>query len=181
MLCAAARRKNEPVSALDVSVQAQIINLLKDLQARLGLAYVFIAHDLAVVRHMADQVAVTYLGCVVERGDRKALFDAPGHPYTRMLVSAVPRVGSLAGARKREILGEMPSPIDPPPGCHFHPRCPFAAERCRREPPALADRADRGLACHRADELPIFSDDANRRALGPGAMKRMQRYVDSTR
>lgn len=141
------------MSALDVSVQAQIINLLKDLQARLGLAYVFIAHDLAVVRHMADQVAVMYLGRVVERGDRKALFDAPGHPYTRMLVSAVPRVGSLAGARKREILGEMPSPIDPPPGCHFHPRCPFVMEHCSTETPPAHLVGDAAVRCH------LFAED----------------------
>ncbi|WP_375463285.1 ABC transporter ATP-binding protein [uncultured Methylobacterium sp.] len=134
---------DEPTSALDVSVQAQILNLMRDLQDRLGLTYLFISHNLAVVRHMASRIGVMYLGRVVEIGGGRALFTHPKHPYTRMLLDAVPDIG-LTGRQRTPVSGEIPNPIDPPPGCAFNPRCPFANDRCRAEVPVLTD----GVACH---------------------------------
>jgi oligopeptide/dipeptide ABC transporter ATP-binding protein len=144
---------DEPVSALDVSIQAQIINLLDDLQDELALTYLFIAHDLSVVRHVSDRVAVMYLGKVVEIAETEELFSHPRHPYTAALLSAVPSVDDDdAGARRRIILrGDVPSPIDPPKGCRFHPRCPKARADCSTEEPSLVprlgDRADHLAAC----------------------------------
>jgi oligopeptide/dipeptide ABC transporter ATP-binding protein len=120
---------DEPTSALDVSVQAQILNLMRDLQDQFGLTYLLISHDLSVVRHMATQVGVLYLGCLVEVAQARALFDSPQHPYTRMLLDAVPDL-TLSGVRRTPIRGEIPNPISPPSGCAFHPRCPIASTRC---------------------------------------------------
>jgi oligopeptide/dipeptide ABC transporter ATP-binding protein len=146
---------DEPVSALDVSIRSQILNLLRDLQDRLGLAYIFVSHDLAVVKHIADRVAVMNLGGIVEAAAADALFAAPRHPYSRALLSAIP-VPKPQAKRSRIVLeGEMPSALNPPSGCRFHTRCPYVIARCRTEiPPLLADGTGHATACHRTAELP---------------------------
>jgi oligopeptide/dipeptide ABC transporter ATP-binding protein len=144
---------DEPVSALDVSIQAQIINLLMDLQDEFKLSYLFVAHDLAVVEHISDRVAVMYLGQIVEITDKTSLFEAPLHPYTEALLSAVPIPRVSARNRSRVILkGDVPSPIRPPPGCRFHTRCPYVMARCRQEEPALREvLPGHWAACHLHD------------------------------
>jgi peptide/nickel transport system ATP-binding protein len=142
---------DEPTSALDVSVQAQILNLMRDLQERLGLTYLFISHNLAVVRHMARRIGVMYLGRLVEVAPAKEIFVRPRHPYTRMLLDALPDI-EMTGRLRKQVEGEIPNPIDPPKGCAFHPRCPFANARCRAELPALAAAGAAFVACHAVEE-----------------------------
>jgi dipeptide transport system ATP-binding protein len=138
---------DEPVSALDVSIRAQVLNLLAELQRSLGVAYVFIPHDLGVVRHIADEVLVMYLGRVVEQASRDALFGEPQHPYTQALLSATPTVDAAARGQRIILQGELPSPLSPPSGCAFHTRCPIAEARCRSEAPLLAPVARQQVAC----------------------------------
>jgi len=142
---------DEPTSALDVSVQAQILNLMTDLQARLGLTYLFISHNLAVVSHVADRIGVMYLGRLVEIADARTLFARPRHPYTRMLLDAVPDL-EMSGRQRTPVAGEVPNPLDPPSGCSFHPRCPHANRRCREERPELRWQAGAASACHAVEE-----------------------------
>jgi len=165
---------DEPVSALDVSIRSQVLNLLADLRKRLALTYVFISHDLSVVKHIADRVAVMYLGRIVETAAADELFASPRHPYTRALFSAIP-IPRPHSRRQRQLLeGDVPSALSPPTGCHLHPRCAYAIDRCRIERPALvADQSGHATACHRWRELPAMSGLAEQQA--PGA--RLERLM----
>jgi peptide/nickel transport system ATP-binding protein len=145
---------DEPTSALDVSVQAQVLNIMKELQRKLGLTYLFISHNLAVVRHVSDQVGVMYLGRLVELADKRTLFANPQHPYSRMLLDAIPKMHNTGRART-PVQGEVPNPLNPPPGCTFHPRCPYANARCRAERPALLTIPGVKIACHAVEEARI--------------------------
>ena len=151
---------DEPVSALDVSVQAQILNLLLDLQERLGLTYLFVAHDLSVVKHLSDRVAVMYVGKIVELAERDQLFSQPKHPYTAALLSAVPKPDPRARSRRVPLRGEVANPAAPPSGCYFHPRCPHVIDVCKTDSPVLEEIAPgQWAACHRARELRLAGID----------------------
>ncbi len=142
---------DEPTSALDVSVQAQVLNIMKDLQREQGLTYLFISHNLAVVRHVSDQVGVMYLGRLVELADKVDLFSRPRHPYTRMLLDAIPDI-HMTGSSRTPVQGEVPNPLNPPSGCAFHPRCPHANARCSAERPAMIEIQRARVACHAVEE-----------------------------
>src|SRR5512142_3137692 len=147
---------DEPVSALDVSVQAQILNLMLELQAQLGLTYLFVAHDLSVVKHIAERVAVMYVGQIVELVETEALFASPKPPYTEALLSAVPKPDPRLRSERIVLEGDVADPANPPKGCYFNPRCRYASEVCRNEPPQLREvRPDHFVSCHRAEELSL--------------------------
>nr|WP_305849819.1 dipeptide ABC transporter ATP-binding protein [Stappia sp. ES.058] len=174
---------DEPVSALDVSIQAQVINLLEDLKAEFDLTLVLIAHDLAVIRHMSDRVAVMYLGEIVEQGETDALYDAPLHPYTQALMRAIPIPSPRSRKVDAGLTGDVPSPLAPPPGCRFHTRCPLASGICKVERPPLAKVAhDRTVACHHWEEaragVPKAADTP---ALSPAVERRFELYRERSR
>ena len=168
---------DEAVSALDVSVQAQVINLLQDLQQRFGIAYLFIAHDLAVVRHIAHRVAVMYMGRIVEVADTDALFAAPRHPYSQALLAAIPRAEPSRGAPRNVPRGDVPSPMAATPGCRFHTRCPHARALCSQQVPALELSEGHGVACHFWHEIVSHAPPTPERAAAPEAAAQRRRLL----
>src|SRR5581483_4121128 len=169
---------DEPVSALDVSIRSQVLNLLRDLQRRFNVAYLFISHDLSVVKHIADRVAVMNFGRIVETAAVGELFASPRHPYTRALLAAIPVPNPQARRERTLIQGDMPSVVRPPAGCRFHTRCPFVIERCRSEDPQLRpDAAGHAAACHRANELPPATTFAADSGISPTLARLMQAFT----